>query len=189
MTKADIINGLIRRIGLKRYLEIGYDQGHNFRQIVCGEKVTVDPDPKSECPELIRMTSDEYFSLLSKRELFDMVFIDGLHHADQVRRDIIHASEHLTEHGVIVLHDMCPPSKEAQLVPRQTKVWTGDCWRAMVGFRKKYPEVLSWVHNHDYGVGVIVPNGKKFSGKFEDKTTTYEEFNANRITLLGIVQD
>lgn len=188
MTKEEIINDLIRENGYTKYLEIGYGHGTNFNAIKCDHKVAVDPEPAvPDHDGCIITTSDKFFK--TNEQIFDLIFVDGLHHADQVRKDIINASKHLSKVGMIVLHDMCPTNKEMQEVPRTVKHWTGDCWRAMVGFRKKYPDVLSWVHDHDYGVGVIVPNGRKFAGKFEDTETSYDEFNKDRVTLLGIVND
>lgn len=188
MKKETIIQELIARIGAKSYLEIGYGHGTNFKLIQCDKKVAVDPHPAvPEHEGCVITTSDKFFR--SNMDTFDLVFIDGLHHADQVRKDINNASKCLNEGGMIVIHDLCPTSKEMQEVPRNVKDWTGDCWRAMVGFRKKYPDVLSWVHDHDYGVGVIVPNGKKFAGQYEDMDTSYEAFMADRVTLLGIVND
>ena len=188
MNKETIIQGLIDKIGATKYLEIGYGHGTNFNAIKCEHKVAVDPEPAvTDHDGCIITTSDKFFK--TNEAVFDLIFVDGLHHCDQVRKDIINASKHLSKGGMIVLHDMCPTSKEMQEVPRTVKQWTGDCWRAMVGFRKKYPDALSWVHNHDYGVGVIVPNGRKFTGKFEDNETSYEEFDKDRVTLLGIVND
>lgn len=188
MTKDRIIQGLIDKHRFRMYLEIGYGHGTNFNLIKCEHKVAVDPEPAvPDHDGCIITTSDKFFK--SNTLTWDLIFIDGLHHADQVRKDIINASKHLSEGGIIVLHDMLPTNKEMQEVPRTVKQWTGDCWRAMVGFRKKYPDALSWVHDHDYGVGVIVPNGRNFSGKFEDTETSYESFMADRCTLLGIVND
>lgn len=186
MKKEEIINDLIRENGYTKYLEIGYGDGYCFNRIECENKLAVDPSPTvPEHEGCIITTSDKFFR--SNTDTFDLVFIDGLHHADQVRKDINNASKCLNERGMIVIHDLCPTSKEMQEVPRNVKEWTGDCWRAMVGFRRKYPDVLSWVHDHDYGVGVIVPNGKKFAGRYEDMDTSYEAFIADRVTLLGIV--
>lgn len=41
-------------------------------------------------PELVRATSDAYFAAY-RGPPFDLVFIDGLHHAEQIRRDIDHS--------------------------------------------------------------------------------------------------
>lgn len=184
-TKEEVINDLIEKNGYTRYLEIGYQYGHCYKQIKCEYKTAVDPCIEApHAPNLYAMTSDAFFK--QNDRVFDIVLIDGLHHADQVRRDIINASKCLSTNGAIVLHDLIPPTKEAQIVPRQTKHWTGDVWRAMVGFRKKYPEVVSYTHNFDYGVGVIFPAGKVFTRRFVDNTTTYEDFVKNQEILLGI---
>ena len=192
-TKEQIINKLIEENGYTRYLEIGYQYGHCYNQIECEYKAAVDPAITEQRDDLFSMGSNQFFTCLFDGDIqtkeFDIVFIDGLHHADQVRKDIINASKCLSVNGAIVLHDLIPPTKEAQIVPRETKQWTGDVWRAMVGFRKKYPEVVAYTHNCDYGVGVIFPAGKVFTRRFVDKTTTYEDFVKNQEILLGIVRN
>src|SRR5690606_3611886 len=184
-TKEQIINKLIEENGYTRYLEIGYQYGDCYNKISCEHKKACDPEVEAD--GVHKMTSDQFFK--QNEAIFDIVFIDGLHHADQVRKDIINASKWLSTNGAIVLHDLIPPTKEAQIVPRQTKHWTGDVWRAMVGFRKKYPEVVAYTHNFDYGVGVIFPAGKVFTRRFVDETTTYEDFVKNQEILLGIVRN
>lgn len=185
--KWDIINKLIKDHGFSHYLEIGFKDGNNFDRIKVQSKQAVDPAPELEAEYIHVMTSDAFFD--QNKETFDLVFVDGLHEAHQVRRDMINASKCLSENGCIVLHDMCPTSKEMQEVPRKVKHWTGDCWRVMVGFRKKYPEIVAYTHDRDYGVGVIWPRGRKFAGKFEDMDMSYEQFKSDRVTLLGIIND
>ena len=81
----DIINKIIKKKGFKNYLEIGCFEDENFKKIIIDRKVGVDPISGGT----IRLTSDEYFS--SNKEIFDIIFIDGLHHFDQVKKDIINS--------------------------------------------------------------------------------------------------
>ena len=57
------------------------------------------------------MTSDAFFS--QNNQIFDLIFIDGLHYSHQVLRDINNALRWLSPTGTIVLHD-CNPSTEAR---------------------------------------------------------------------------
>lgn len=179
--KHEIINEIIEREGYKYYLEVGYELGNNFKEIKCKDKLSVDTNGKAD----ITAKSDDFFK--DNDKTFDVVFIDALHHADQVRKDIINSMKCLSEDGVIILHDVLPSSKEMQEVPRVQKEWTGDCWRAAIGFHKEYPKVKFETRRADYGITCIYPNGKKYRKHFEDTEITYEEFKANEDEFLNIV--
>lgn len=187
MTRTLLINLFIRVNDYKSYTEIGCQNlDNNFNKINLPRmnKISVDPDPRSGADVL--KTSDEYFSGLSIQPVDDIVFIDGLHHADQVERDIINSMNHLFPGGVIILHDCNPPTEKDQIVPRRHKVWYGDVWRAFVGFRLKYPEVRSYCIDHDCGCGVIHYTGQKIEPGFITDMS-WQEFDANRKELLGII--
>ncbi len=88
MTRTDIINHLIKKIEAKSYLEIGVREPEgNFNHIQCDKKVAVDPVPLGQ--GIIALTSDAFFK--QNESMFDVIFIDGLHVADQVERDIINS--------------------------------------------------------------------------------------------------
>lgn len=153
MTRTNILNAIIERYRFTRYLEIGLSHGKNFEAIQCDYKVSIDPDPA--CHATYKMTSDSFFRLLpTKAGLFDVVFIDGLHEAPQVERDINNALEIIPDNGFIVCHD-CSPSKEIiQRVPRVTREWTGDVWKAIVRLRQR-PDISIHTVDTDYGCGII----------------------------------
>ena len=151
----DIINHFIKERNYTSYLEIGVDQGQTWRKVSCVNKVGVDPSPqtKSLIPEILQMTSDQFFRI--NDEKFDIVFIDGLHHASQVYRDIVNSLDALKDGGVILCHDMLPHKEEIQRVPRETREWTGDCWKAWAYLRSTNPDISMYIYDTDYGVGVI----------------------------------
>lgn len=181
--KHEIINRIIQEVDGKHYLEIGYGNGANFNKIICKGKLATDPNVANPSGNIANLSSDEYFQLVANE--YDVVFIDGLHHADQVRKDIVNAMK--CNAKAIILHDTIPYSKEMQEVPRNTKVWTGDCWRAAVGFIQSYPDVKVETYRADFGLTVIYPNGKKVKKHFENKEMTFEEFKANEVQLLRII--
>ena len=88
--------------------------------------------------------------------------------------------------GFIVLHDCNPPTEKDQLVPRQHKIWFGDVWRAFVGFRIKYPDVVSYCKDFDCGCGVIKYTDQKIEPGFITDMS-WEHFDNNRKELLGII--
>jgi hypothetical protein len=161
MNRIDIIQSFINKLGAKAYLEIGVQGGSCFEAIKCEKKVGVDPDESSRAT--VKLTSDEYFNRHNKmdarteKEFFDVIFIDGLHHADQVEKDILNALEHLNEGGVICVHDNLPTNKFMQEIPQQPShnEWTGNGWETWVKLRQTRSDLEMYVVNTDWGVGVI----------------------------------
>lgn len=184
MKRNDIINLFIEKYNYKKYLEIGLSCGSNFRSINCAYKVSVDPDNKTN--PTFKMTSDDFFSL--NQDTFDVIFIDGLHHADQVYRDIENSIKILNTNGVIICHDMNPSDYKMQCVPRCQVEWTGDCWKAFVEFRMRNPDLETFVIDTDYGVGVIRRNNHKLMQNFNiDIELTYSNLEKNRKEWLNLI--
>jgi hypothetical protein len=186
----DLINYLIEKYKLINYLEIGVFKGENIREVKAIHKDGVDPGVENfMTPEVnYKMTSDEFFDLIKDHKdiKYDIIFIDGLHHSEQVAKDIKNALNHLVDDGFILLHDCNPTSYEAQLIPRQTIAWNGDVWKAFVDYKAYYPQFKCCVVDTDFGVGVIQNN--------PDKTTTlhnnvwsWDYFNSNKKQLLNLV--
>lgn len=182
LSKEEIIQSLIDKNEYQSYLEIGKQYGGSFNKVHCLWKKSVDPDAQAKADFV--MTSDKFFEMYEGK--FDLIFLDGWHYSDQLERDIVNASKHLTLNGAIVVHDISPDTRDQQRVPRISRQWTGDCWRAFVGFRKRYKEVKSYAHKEDWGVGVIVPGGKEFEIGFVSDMA-FEEFMLNKKELLGFI--
>lgn len=185
----DIINYLIEKYNLVNYLEIGVFKGENIREVKASHKDGVDPGSEGVVPPEVNyhMTSNEFFDLIKDHEdiKYDIIFIDGLHHADQVEKDIQNALNHIVEGGFILLHDCNPVSYEAQLVPRQTIAWNGDVWKAFVDFKAHYPEMKCCVVDTDFGVGVIKVGEKMCT--LQSNIWEWDYFNENRKRLLNLV--
>lgn len=182
------INELLAGLESTKYLEIGYGVGINFNMIQSEYKVSIDPDVKLEINSsnvnVIAITSDEFFK--SNEDKFDLIFIDGDHESSQVEKDIINAWNSLEKGGIIVMHDINPPTKAHQEIPRKQLSWTGDVWRSFVGFKNEYPKIKTAYLEDKYGLGVIYKSGHKIKKGFTDYTTTFEEFNTNKQQILGI---
>jgi hypothetical protein len=184
----DIINYLIDKYGLVNYLEIGVFKGENIREVKAAHKDGVDPSVEGfQAPEVnYPITSDEFFDLIKGHDIkYDIIFIDGLHHADQVEKDIKNALKHIVDGGFILMHDCNPTSYEAQLIPRETIAWNGDVWKAFVDFKATYPSLKSCVVDTDFGVGVIQNGDKINSGNFG--VNDYKQFDENRKELLNLI--
>lgn len=127
-----LLNYLIKKHDLKSYLEIGVQSSaNNFDLVNLKYKVGVDPEitPVNRIANiaLVRKTSDEFFEI--NIDTFDLVFIDGLHHADQVKRDFENSLKCLDENGIILIHDVLPEIEDTTHVPRDSKVWHGDVYK------------------------------------------------------------
>lgn len=181
MKRTNIIQALIDKINAKSYLEIGISSGENFEKIQCERKIGVDPE--LEAPATIHITSDLFFE--NNEEKFDVIFIDGLHHSDQVYRDIINSLNCLNENGYIICHDMNPQEEEHQIIPFNCGIWNGDCWKAFVKLRQERYDLEMSVVNADYGCGII-KKGMQDILKI-DVPIDYKNFDLNRKEWLNLI--
>jgi hypothetical protein len=183
-SRTTILNTLIERHNYHSYLEIGQGhRGQNFGWINCRIKIGVDPNKTLNAA--YQMTSDEFFAI--NNDMFGLIFIDGLHHADQVERDIINALNVLNDNGTIVVHDCNPTTKEMQIVPlpRGQAAWTGDVWKTWVKLRATRPDLKMVVIDTDSGCGIIRRGSQKIIELPE--RLTYEALDKNREKFLNLV--
>ena len=157
-TRTELLNHLITSMGYRRYLEIGVrDPRDNFDHVRADHKDSVDPDPRR--PVTFRMPSDEFFAnraAASDRTPYELVFIDGLHVADQVERDIVNSLLNLAPAGTIVLHDCNPTTESAQADAYiYGEHWNGTVWKAWMKLRATRPDLSMFVIDMDEGCGVI----------------------------------
>ena len=150
----EIIQETINRKKYKSYLEIGCDQDEIFSKIKIDKKIGVDPSSGGT----IRDTSDNFFKKNNIK--FDIIFIDGLHEYDQVKKDIDNSLLFLNDNGVIFLHDCMPTRFIYQAVPRATGLWNGDVWKNIVESRTK-TEIDTYVIHADHGIGMILKRTNK----------------------------
>lgn len=161
MMRYDLINRFIQARGFQSYLEVGVNK-HSCFDHVEGVliKESVDPDPNADPTYL--MTSDEFWK--NYRNVYDIIFIDGLHHGDQVYRDILGAINHAArEDSIIILHDCNPPDAVAGrhfLEEREDYSWNGDVWTGFTYFRM-FTGYLTYTLDADEGCGVIDLAGKR----------------------------
>lgn len=154
MTRTEVINGLIQKYDFKTYLEIGVNTpsqpGFNWVGIDIPLKHGVDPNVETT----YRMTSDEFFDKHIAQK-YDIIFIDGLHIFEQVYLDIINSLEHLSEGGIIVVHDCNPTTEITQRRVRASDAWHGDVWKAIVKLRAENANLDICTVNTDEGCGII----------------------------------
>jgi predicted O-methyltransferase YrrM len=186
----DVINRLLGMTVGRRFLEIGVQRGICGSKVNAREKTGVDPGALSSArryyTKLHLKKSDDFFAELFTDQEFDVVLVDGLHHADQVLRDVDNALKHLAEGGFIVMHDCNPQSEIAQRVPRDTGVWNGDCWKAMVELRKR-PNLDAFTIDSDHGIGVVQRRPNPAPLQDVSEPLNYAALDADRQHLIGLV--
>jgi hypothetical protein len=174
----DLIEYLIKKNNYTNYLEIGCDQNQLFSKVIIDNKIGVDPVSGGN----IRKTSDDFFK--ENNDKFDIVFIDGLHTYEQVKKDILNSVNCLNANGIILVHDCMPDSLGKQAVPRYKMQWNGDVWKAIVDLRQK-ENLDIYTCEMDQGIGIITK--KKNSSllslnkpihkiKFRDYFDNYKEY-------------
>jgi SAM-dependent methyltransferase/glycosyltransferase involved in cell wall biosynthesis len=186
LSRADIINSYIKKHNFKDYLEIGSKTGETFNRIKCRNKTSVDPHYDSD----FRMTSDKFFEQCNS-DKFDIVFIDGLHSAKQVYRDINNSLKHLTKNGVVLVHDCNPVQEYLQDTHKQeifeNDNWCGDGWKAIAKVRMTRDDLTTFVIDRDYGVGVIYKGGQTvYADNKEIDELDWEYLKENRKELLRL---
>ena len=198
-----IINALLQNTEQRRYLEIGVrNPEDNFNKIEADFKVSVDPGLEATTNHAtFPLTSDAFFAQLRDGKLdiehrqFDVIFVDGLHLADQVYRDIQNSLQAIADIGFIVLHDCSPPTihharENFQEQGPATHFWNGTSWKAYQRFRAE-SDKRSFVVDVDWGVGVIVNHEESSSNRLSADANPFYEFNvmdADRETILNLVQ-
>ena len=144
----DLIQYLISKNKYSDYLEIGCDQDQLFSKIKIENKIGVDPYSGGN----VRKTSDDFFK--DNKKKFDIVFIDGLHTYNQVKKDILNSLDCLKEGGIVLVHDCMPDSLSKQAVPRYRMIWNGDVWKAIVDLRQR-EDLEIFTCEMDQGIGII----------------------------------
>jgi len=200
MHHVEIINTLIRKYGYATYLEIGvHTNAHCFNHIKVPYKTGVDPGYENPNERYdYKLESDEFFAHLKTGRTefptdmkWDCIFIDGLHLAEQVERDIINSLEHLSEGGTIVMHDCSPPS---EIIAREEYhpdwphpgEWCGTTWKAFYKFRTTRPDLRMWCVNDDYGVGII-QRGEQQLAPNDNPFYSYKVMDLNRKWHLNLI--
>lgn len=206
-TRTDLLNHLVEKYNLKKYVEIGVnDPTQNFDKINCEYKIGVDPspeakknfysDPKREAfSAFFNVTSDSFFDSWSRRpgefictmeeNKRDLIFIDGLHTAEQVKKDFENALKILSPNGFIVLHDCNPEKEEHTIVPRPSTRghWNGDVYKFAIGMHNS----SRYTVDIDNGCAVYSNRSGINSVVHKPFVCSWAEFDQHRKQLLNLI--
>lgn len=200
--RTEIINFILSLFNRDTYyLEIGVrNPEHNFNKIKANKKYSVDPGIEFiKNPVDFKLTSDDFFEKLNNNEIlssqikFDVIFIDGLHLAEQVDRDIKNALNYTKDDGIIVLHDCNPPTEwharsnyDFHYTPAGM-FWNGTTWKAFLKWRFN-PNIQSCCIDSDWGVGIL-SKSHKIGHSIKQTNCFYEfhELEVNRKEYLNLL--
>jgi hypothetical protein len=162
VARSEVVQAFLDLYPDPHYLEVGVSRGVTLHAVRAARKVGVDPsykfDPAVEGQagtEYRTATSDAYFGELSREEMFDVIYLDGLHTFEQTLRDLLSALEHLKPHGVIIIDDVYPISYAASIpdlvaskrlrreLGIEKAAWMGDVYR-LVFFIQSFCQSLSY---------------------------------------------
>jgi hypothetical protein len=185
-SRIEIINYIIATKGFTKYLEIGVRNPKDcFDKIQCDLKKSVDPGVEYvENPVNYKYTSDDFFHKLQHKQLdlphnftWDVIFIDGLHLANQVERDILNSINHLSPNGFIVVHD-CNPflydlDYERVIEDFWGQQWNGTVWKVIYSLLCSRGDLDVFTIDLDEGLGIIRRGGGR---KLLEHTNKYYEY-------------
>jgi hypothetical protein len=188
MNRIEVLRLLATRYRARSYLEIGIKEGLTFFQVPVPRKIGVDPVllidlkarlraarryPPNAFSLLVEQASDDFFARraprLFARRGVDLVFVDGKHTYEQALRDVRNALGHLSEQGVIVVHDTNPATSaeawraeswedaNASRPAGSHQAWCGDVWKALIHLRSEISGIGVRTVHTDHGVTVINP--------------------------------
>ena len=200
--RTEIINFILSQFNRETcYLEIGVrNPDDNFNHILANKKYSVDPGVEyMENPVDFKITSDDFFYELNQNRIlfsgikFDVIFIDGLHLAEQADRDISNSLDFIKDDGFIILHDCNPPTEwhareefNYNFTPAGNS-WNGTTWKAFMKWRFN-SNVHSCCINSDWGVGILsknIPIGQSINTK--NQFYEFSELIANRVEYLNLI--
>jgi hypothetical protein len=186
-----LLNALVKKHCLKSYLEIGVQNpANNFDKINCEMKIGVDPEV-TNVDKIFCGESDTYFNIYHNvkcdPKCFDLIFIDGLHHADQVKRDFENSLNCLNDNGFIVIHDVLPQNEIGTRVPRETLVWWGDVYKFAMTMHNYGLEFKTF--NIDHGCMVVSKTPMIRPVHPSNVKYDWETFNLYKDSLLRITDE
>lgn len=160
-----LINNLAQKYQAEHYLEIGVCQGTTFLAVDMPSKTGVAPLFRFDVSEFSRpgchfisLNSDDFFASLPRPDLppvWDIVYIDGLHHFEQAYRDFENSLRFSHENSLIIMDDTVPcnpfsalrnhrfgleVAKSLGLGKVLPNTWHGDVYKTLLAIHDFHPE-------------------------------------------------
>jgi hypothetical protein len=172
--RKDLINHFVKKFKYTSYLEIGVNTpDKTFNHILCSTKEGVDPNGRTTH----KMTSDEFFRSIPKDKKWDIIFVDGDHNREQVKKDILNSLNHLNDNGLIVCHDVNPQQKSLL----QSSA-CGSAWEAFAELRATRNDLVMYGLDFDH-LGFIHKGYQNIFNK--EVIYSWEFLDSNRKELMN----
>lgn len=178
MNRVSLINLFISDRGFKSYLELGVYDKSTFNSISCNDKFSVD----FKFDANFKGTTDDFFSI--NKDKYDIIFIDANHTEPFLSRDIQNSLSILNKDGVVVCHDVNPPSEFHQA--DENNLYQ-TAWKAFVKYRFSGRH-FTYSYPSDCGLGVIdtsLERNVELLGAEHLNGLSYQDLDKNRAHLLG----
>lgn len=181
----EVINILISKFNYKKYLEIGVRNGECIKKIKVQHKDGVDPvlNPYVN----FNMTSDDFFSSLDSSHKYDIIFIDGLHTYDQVKKDVLNSLNVLSKNGTIILHDANPKTKLAASESKIRGSWNGTVYQAIMDFRTNRDDLEILTIDTDQGLCIIRQGKQEKINLNLKQCLNFDFFSKHRKLCLNLI--
>lgn len=127
--KAELINAVIKHKNYNSYLELGVGPHlWTISQIRCNSITSVDIIKVNDVFPSFVGTTDDFFKTNTRK--FDVIYIDADHEENAVLKDFNNSIKFLNDDGVILMHDVGPPSEQG------TSLWAhGTAYKAFIKIR------------------------------------------------------
>jgi hypothetical protein len=158
----NVLQRLHEALDPQLYIEIGIRHGRSLA-LARGSAVGVDPAPEvtASLPVgavVFPETSDHFFDRSAEAALgggVDLAFIDGMHWAEYVLRDVMGVERHARPSALLAIDDIFPNHPLQAERCRRTRVWCGDVWKiteclaryrtcCCCGSMSNLPDCCSW---------------------------------------------
>lgn len=199
--RGTFIKQVANKLGSKSYLEIGLSENPKapYRLIDVQDKTSVDMREVTN-PDFC-MSSDDFFKNLNngltkfdKDKKWDLIFIDGDHFAEQVYEDLCNSFDHLSENGVIFLHDSLPWRYDMTIEWHvgSKQATCQDAWKVIEYCLKEREDMhVCTIEESGGGLGVITKSKsprKEMLSKSFNRFYQYGVYDRDKFTKMNCIQ-
>lgn len=182
LKRYEIIQNIINKKGFKSFLEIGSFNNDTFDKILVLNKIGVDPEKGGN----VRLTSDDFFKI--NKSFFDIIFIDGLHLYEQVRKDFFNSLNFLNPEGIILIHDCLPNKFRDQTRLRSHELWNGDVWKLIVELRTlDYIQLYTIIADHGVAIVKLGKNKNILKVNKDFRKLNYKDYYNNHVQFMNTI--
>lgn len=191
LLRHELLRNLHELLQPRTYFEIGVDIG---KSLTLSRTRSIGVDPFYQVTRelmcdvhLVRATSDEFFSRRHPLAHFDepvidLAFIDGMHLAEYLLRDVMNTERYTHAASVIVLDDMLPENDNEAARDRagaglMGRRWAGDVYKIIASLREHRPDLVCLeVDTAPTGTVVLLlpdPSSKALDDAYDDLVEEY----------------